>query len=542
MRLEVGGAVLEGDWLATGPARCSSTSSRRAGGPSAPTSCCTRSGRSPDGTPAATNVRQAVHALRDRLEPGRERQAPSRYVAGRRGGGYELAAGAVLVDADAFAAAAEAGPARALRDGDARAPRPRWRAPRRSTAGTSWPTSRTPSGRSPSATRLRALAGRVLRALAGVRVRAGELDAASEQLQRLAELEPLDVEAQRQLLTLLLRCGRRSEAARRYEVVRRRFRRAFGEEPSFELAELARRRRSRDGGDRAPLTSFIGWGVLAVALAFASSLSLGHRRLHRRPAVARAALVTVLLVAQVGGGGARSRSCSARATRSPSSGPALLAIAAGVAGCARAGGVLPRAGDRDDEHRRAGLGHRRRGARAGRAGLRRAARRRSRSRASSSRMVGIMLAAREPADAAPAATLRRRVGLALLAALGFGSFFVLLDRATEDGGVAVVDPARARRARCLLLARSPSCSAPAMPTGLRDVGPLLLIGALDYLANGLLRARHHEGAAQRRRGGRLALPRRHRRARPRVLAERVARSQEIGVVATLAGVAAISAG
>ncbi|MDQ1741265.1 MAG: Bacterial transcriptional activator domain, partial [Pseudonocardiales bacterium] len=61
-------------------------------------------------------------------------------------------------------------------------------------------------------------------------------------LQRLAELEPLDVEAQRQLLTLLLRRGRRSEAARRYEVVRRRFRRAFGEEPSFQLAELTRRR------------------------------------------------------------------------------------------------------------------------------------------------------------------------------------------------------------------------------------------------------------------------------------------------------------
>ena len=48
----------------------------------------------PDGMPAATNVRQAVHALRDRLEPARERQAPSRYIAGRRGGGYELVSGA----------------------------------------------------------------------------------------------------------------------------------------------------------------------------------------------------------------------------------------------------------------------------------------------------------------------------------------------------------------------------------------------------------------------------------------------------------------
>ena len=147
----------------------------------------------------------------------------------------------MLVDADVFTAAAEAGLA-ALRDGDgpraeaalARAaalyrgdfladePEAEWALPERA--------------------RLRTLAGRVFRALAGIRVRAGELDAASELLQRLAELEPLDVEAQRQLLTLLLRRGRRSEAARRYEVVARRFRRAFGEEPGFELAELARSR------------------------------------------------------------------------------------------------------------------------------------------------------------------------------------------------------------------------------------------------------------------------------------------------------------
>ena len=82
----------------------------------------------------------------------------------------------------------------------------------------------------------------MLRALAALHVRAGELDAASENLQRLADLEPLDVDAQRQMLTLLLRRGRRSEATRRYEVMRRRFRRAFGEEPSFELAELTRPR------------------------------------------------------------------------------------------------------------------------------------------------------------------------------------------------------------------------------------------------------------------------------------------------------------
>jgi DNA-binding SARP family transcriptional activator len=241
MQLEVGGAVLEGDWLAHRPGQVLKYLVAARGRPVAADELLRAFWPQTDGTPAATNVRQAVHALRDRMEPGRERQAVSRYVTGRRGGGYELIGGMVLVDADVFTATAEAG-LTALRDGDgARAeaslsravalyrgdfladePDAEWALPERA--------------------RLRLLAGRVFRALAGMRVRAGELDAASELLQRLAELEPLDVEAQRQLLTLLLRRGRRSEAARRYEVVARRFRRAFGEEPGFELSELARSR------------------------------------------------------------------------------------------------------------------------------------------------------------------------------------------------------------------------------------------------------------------------------------------------------------
>ena len=248
MQLEAGGAVLEGDWLAHRPgqvlkylvaARGRSVSADELLGAFWPQT---------DGTPAATNVRQAVHALRDRMEPDRERQAASRYVTGRRGGGYELTGGMVLVDADVFAAAAEAGLA-ALRDGDvtrAEAALARAAALYRGDFLADEPDA---EWALPERARLRALAGRVLRALAGIRVRAGELDAASELLQRLAELEPLDVEAQRQLLTLLMRRGRRTEAARRYEVVARRFRRAFGEEPCFELAELARSRTAA-----APLT------------------------------------------------------------------------------------------------------------------------------------------------------------------------------------------------------------------------------------------------------------------------------------------------
>ena len=241
MQLEVGGAVLDGDWLSHRPGQVLKYLVATRGRPVAADELLRAFWPQTDGTPAATNVRQAVHALRDRMEPDRERQAASRYVAGRRGGGYELIGGIVIVDADVFTAAAEAGLS-ALRDGDAARAESALARAAALYRGDFLADELDAEWALPERARLRALAGRVLRGLAGIRVRAGELDAASELLQRLAELEPLDVEAQRQLLTLLLRRGRRSEAARRYEVVCRRFRRAFGEEPSFELSELVRAR------------------------------------------------------------------------------------------------------------------------------------------------------------------------------------------------------------------------------------------------------------------------------------------------------------
>lgn len=90
--------------------------------------------------------------------------------------------------------------------------------------------------------RLRSVATRALRTLAEGELRAGDLDGAGERLERLTELDPLDVDAQRDLFALMLRRGRRGEAARRYEIVRDRHRRAFGEELSFGLAEPMPRR------------------------------------------------------------------------------------------------------------------------------------------------------------------------------------------------------------------------------------------------------------------------------------------------------------
>ena len=191
----------------------------------------------PDGRAAATNVRQAVHTLRDRLEPSRAKHGGSSFVTARKGG-YELESANIWIDVDDFEASARAGltaaqsadtemaepalaRAAALYRGDFLADEPyaEWAFAERD--------------------RLRDLAAQVLRALAQLRIEADDLDAGGEHLQRLAELEPYDMDAQRQLLALLMRRGRHADAHRRFEVVRRRYKRAFGEEPDLVLAELS---------------------------------------------------------------------------------------------------------------------------------------------------------------------------------------------------------------------------------------------------------------------------------------------------------------
>ena len=191
----------------------------------------------PDGRAAATNVRQAVHTLRDRLEPSRAKHGVSSFVTARKGG-YELESANIWIDVDDFEASARAGltavqsadtemaepalaRAAALYRGDFLADEPyaEWAFAERD--------------------RLRDLAAQVLRALAQLKIEADDLDAGGEHLQRLAELEPYDMDAQRQLLSLLMRRGRHADALRRFEVVRRRYKRAFGEEPDLVLAELS---------------------------------------------------------------------------------------------------------------------------------------------------------------------------------------------------------------------------------------------------------------------------------------------------------------
>ena len=191
------------------------------------------------GRAGLTSVRQAVHGLRDRLEPGRPKHAASRFVLSRPNA-YELDLRHIVVDADEFEN-------RAL---DALRTLERWGAQKaegelanaaRLYTGEFLADEPFPDWAIADRNRLRDLAARVLRALAETHVAAGRLPAAAAALQRLAEMEPLDLDTQRELISLMLQRRRHAEAARHYDLVRRQFRRAFGQDPDFALADLVQR-------------------------------------------------------------------------------------------------------------------------------------------------------------------------------------------------------------------------------------------------------------------------------------------------------------
>jgi len=161
-------------------------------------------------------------------------------------------------------------------------------------------------------------------------------------------------------------------------------------------------------------------------------------------------------------------------------------------------------------------------------------------------IVGVVLAAREsePAEAAGAehrAAGRTAVALALLAALGFGTFFVGIDRASATAEVPWV----------MLISRSCSlgvvlvaalAARPALPRDAAAVGALAAVGLLDLGANGLYALATREGLLSVVAVLSSLYPTVTVVLARFVLAERVSRLQEVGVLLALAGVASISAG
>lgn len=185
------------------------------------------------------SVRYYIHALRRKIEPQRGSRAPSAFIASRAGS-YRLNLAQVEVDADDFeaqlgaglsavdcdpqTAAAEIGRGLAAYRGDflADLPYAEWAMLERH--------------------RLHDLACTGLRTLAELHLRRHAIAEAIDCLEHLARLQPYDEDVHKHLMELDLAQGRRSDAVRRYEVLRSRIRRTFGHDPNFTPADLVNRR------------------------------------------------------------------------------------------------------------------------------------------------------------------------------------------------------------------------------------------------------------------------------------------------------------
>ena len=99
-------------------------------------------------------------------------------------------------------------------------------------------------------------------------------------------------------------------------------------------------------------------------------------------------------------------------------------------------------------------------------------------------LVGVVLASREEVGGRLAGGTARGAGLALLSALGFGLFFVCMDRASdEDVAWAILVNRCHQRRRCCW---SPlRCCARRSPWRRADLGVLVAVGTLDIAANAM---------------------------------------------------------
>ena len=196
-------------------------------------------------------------------------------------------------------------------------------------------------------------------------------------------------------------------------------------------------------------------------------------------------------------------------------------VVAGVGGVIAPGLLLPGAVHRDDEHRRADQRDRGRAAGRGRRSPPATGCRPSSPLGLAVTVVGVVLASREQHDDAERRRGRRSSAscLALVAAVGFGSYFVLSDAAADDSVLWLLALSRIIPVPALaLFAWRAGCArrrAHARSSSSRA-------GTLDCGATALYARGQHEGRAQHRRGRRLAVsgddadprPRGARRAHP----------------------------
>ncbi len=155
-------------------------------------------------------------------------------------------------------------------------------------------------------------------------------------------------------------------------------------------------------------------------------------------------------------------------------------------------------------------------------------------------IVAVVLVAREP-DPEWRSASRGSIGLAALAALGFGTFFLIIDRVADRDPAWTI--AAARVGGVALLAIAALWRHPALPNPRgAALAALLAIGIFDVLANSLYAVATQHGilplvavAASLYSAVTVLLAR-------VVLGERLARSQQLGVAVALCGIALIAAG
>lgn len=156
-------------------------------------------------------------------------------------------------------------------------------------------------------------------------------------------------------------------------------------------------------------------------------------------------------------------------------------------------------------------------------------------------LVGVVLAAREPGEHVDRDVARTALGLALVAAVGFGVFLVGLQKATAASGVGwsllIV-----RSVQVVILLSAAALLRPRIALAPRALAPIAAVGAGDLIANAMFATATTLGLLSV-----VAVLGSLYPAMTVVLArtfleERVSRIQEIGVAAVLAGVVAISLG
>ena len=188
------------------------------------------------GRQALSSVRHYIHALRDRLEPGRPARAGSSFVVTVRGG-YALDRRHVRIDADTFVQAIDDG-LRAADRGESDVANELLELAISLYRGDLLEDEPYAEWVMAERDRLRAMATDCLRTLARISLEREADVYACKHLERLTQFEPFDTDVHRDYLRVLLSQGRRTEAARRYATFRARLAREFRAEPGFTLADL----------------------------------------------------------------------------------------------------------------------------------------------------------------------------------------------------------------------------------------------------------------------------------------------------------------